>query len=223
MGSSPKAVLRATRERPHAPLVNVFRTRCVDYFHGSGAAHAPPAPTALPYPTAPAPGGGDAAQRGPRPLTPFPTALLDPSLCERPPPGAPALTLRSTFPHGGQPSPCASPFRNHSAAKAPTEPLHENSTLTTPTSSSPAANSQRADSRSDSTPLTNLLMAYAADWLLVIRPAAVRHGTARRQRSAPAARPAAIPARPHSPRSSLSSGTSAMTAGMTNEKVLRLK
>lgn len=99
--------------------------------------------------------------------------------------------------------------------------LQEKTTLTIPTIRSPEEKSQRALARSERTPLTNLLMAYAADWLLVMRPAAgppvrprysEQRGGGRGERGDR-----------HSPSSSFPSGTSAMTAGMTNEKVLRLK
>ena len=76
-----------------------------------------------------------------------------------PPPPSPALTFRSIFPQGGQPSPCARPLRNQSPAKAATEELQEKATLTSPTISSPEEKSQRALARSERTPLTNLLTA----------------------------------------------------------------
>lgn len=63
-------------------------------------------------------------------------------------------------------------MRNQSPAKAVTVELQEKTTLTKPTIRRPEEKSQRALSWSERTPLTNLLMAYAADWLLVTRPAA---------------------------------------------------
>lgn len=69
------------------------------------------------------------------------------------------LTFRRTFPHGGQPSPCARPLRNQRAAKTGTVELQEKTMLTRPTRSNPEEKSQRALIWSDSTPLTNLLMA----------------------------------------------------------------
>lgn len=80
------------------------------------------------------------------------------------------LTLRSTFPHGGQPNPCPRPFTNQSTVNAVTVEDWENSTLMAPTMRRPEEKSQRALIWSDSTPLMNLLMAYARVWLLVIRP-----------------------------------------------------
>lgn len=70
-----------------------------------------------------------------------------------------ALTFRRTFPHGGQPSPWARPLRNQRAAKTGTVELQEKNMLTRPTRSSPEEKSQRALIWSDSTPLTNLLIA----------------------------------------------------------------
>lgn len=55
-----------------------------------------------------------------------------------------ALTFLRIFPQGGQPSPCARPLRNQRAAKAGTVELHEKTTLTRPTRSSPEEKSQRA-------------------------------------------------------------------------------
>lgn len=69
------------------------------------------------------------------------------------------LTFRSIFPQGGQPSPWASPLKNHSPAKAVTVELQEKTTLTKPTISRPEEKSQRALIWSERTPLMNLLMA----------------------------------------------------------------
>ena len=73
--------------------------------------------------------------------------------------GGSGLTLRSTFPQGGQPSPWPRPLRNHSPANTGTVEDQENTTFTAPTEKRPMENSQRALIWSDSTPLMNLLMA----------------------------------------------------------------
>lgn len=81
------------------------------------------------------------------------------------------ITFRSTFPHGGQPQPCPRPLMNHSRENIDTVEDQEKTTLMPPTRKRPMEKSQRALILSDSTPLMNLLMAYAIVWLLVIRPA----------------------------------------------------
>lgn len=80
------------------------------------------------------------------------------------------LTLRNTLPHGGQPNPWPRPFTNQRKVKAVRVEDWEKITLMAPTMRRPEEKSQRALIWSDSTPLMNLLMAYARVWLLVIRP-----------------------------------------------------
>lgn len=69
------------------------------------------------------------------------------------------ITLRRTFPHGGQPQPCPRPLMNQSSENMGTVEDQEKATLMPPTKRRPIEKSQRALIWSDSTPLMNLLMA----------------------------------------------------------------
>lgn len=60
---------------------------------------------------------------------------------------------------------------NQSSENMDTVEVQEKTTLMPPTTKRPMEKSQRALIWSDSTPLINLLMAYAMVWLLVIIPA----------------------------------------------------